>query len=101
MSNERAILFSCAGENLTAAERAFFREVEPLGFILFQRNCRDQEQVHALIDDATVSGDGGHPVSGVLTGVIAGAGGASPGSGFNTGSTKGVIVQALSGESPR
>jgi beta-N-acetylhexosaminidase len=51
LSNERAILFSCAGESLTAEERAFFREVEPLGFILFQRNCRDRAQVRALVDD--------------------------------------------------
>jgi beta-N-acetylhexosaminidase len=49
LCNERAILFSCAGESLTADERAFFREVEPLGFILFQRNCRDRAQVRALI----------------------------------------------------
>jgi beta-N-acetylhexosaminidase len=51
LSNERTILFSCAGESLTAEERAFFRAVEPLGFILFQRNCRDRVQVRALIDD--------------------------------------------------
>ena len=51
MSNERAILFSCTGESLSAEERALFRAVEPLGFILFQRNCRDRAQVRALIDD--------------------------------------------------
>ncbi|HXC28941.1 MAG TPA: beta-N-acetylhexosaminidase [Stellaceae bacterium] len=52
MSNEsRAILFSCAGETLSVDERAFFRDVDPLGFILFQRNCRTSEQVRALIAD--------------------------------------------------
>jgi beta-N-acetylhexosaminidase len=51
LSNERAILFSCAGESLTADECVFFREVEPLGFILFQRNCRCREQVEALVAD--------------------------------------------------
>jgi beta-N-acetylhexosaminidase len=51
LSHERAILFSCAGESLSAEERAFFRDADPLGFILFQRNCRDREQVKALIDD--------------------------------------------------
>ncbi len=51
MSNERAILFSSAGESLTAEERAFFREAQPLGYILFQRNCRERAQVRALIDD--------------------------------------------------
>ncbi|HWB52112.1 MAG TPA: beta-N-acetylhexosaminidase [Stellaceae bacterium] len=51
MSNERAIFFSSAGETLTAEERAFFRDAEPLGFILFQRNCRERAQVRALIAD--------------------------------------------------
>jgi beta-N-acetylhexosaminidase len=51
LSHERAILFSCAGESLSTEERAFFRDADPLGFILFQRNCRDREQVRALIDD--------------------------------------------------
>ena len=47
----RAILFSCAGEILSADERAFFRDADPLGFILFQRNCRHREQVKALVAD--------------------------------------------------
>jgi beta-N-acetylhexosaminidase len=51
LSHERAILFSCAGETLTVEERAFFRDADPLGFILFQRNCHDRQQVRALIDD--------------------------------------------------
>jgi beta-N-acetylhexosaminidase len=50
LSNEqRAILFSCAGETLNAAERSFFTEANPLGFVLFQRNCREPEQVRALV----------------------------------------------------
>jgi beta-N-acetylhexosaminidase len=44
-----AILFGCAGETLSAAERAFFTETDPLGFILFQRNCREPAQVRALV----------------------------------------------------
>ena len=51
MSHERAILFSSAGESLSPDERAFFRDADPLGFILFQRNCRDRRQVKALIAD--------------------------------------------------
>ncbi len=52
MSNEtQAILFSCAGETLSADERAFFRDARPLGFILFQRNCRHRAQVAALVAD--------------------------------------------------
>jgi beta-N-acetylhexosaminidase len=46
-----AICFSCANETLSADERAFFRDVDPLGFILFQRNCRYREQVEALVAD--------------------------------------------------
>ncbi|MBV9551258.1 MAG: glycoside hydrolase family 3 protein [Alphaproteobacteria bacterium] len=46
----RAILFGCAGETLSADERAFFRDADPLGFILFQRNCREPQQVRALLD---------------------------------------------------
>ena len=44
-----AILFGCAGETLSAAERTFFAEADPLGFVLFQRNCRDPAQVRALV----------------------------------------------------
>jgi beta-N-acetylhexosaminidase len=52
LSNEqRAILFSCAGDTLSAAERSFFAEANPLGFVLFQRNCREPEQVRALISE--------------------------------------------------
>jgi beta-N-acetylhexosaminidase len=49
LSNERAICFGFAGETLSAEERAFFAEANPLGFILFQRNCRSPEQVRALV----------------------------------------------------
>jgi beta-N-acetylhexosaminidase len=47
----KAILFGCSGEILTAAERAFFAEANPAGFILFQRNCRDPDQVRALVGE--------------------------------------------------
>jgi len=36
---------------LTDAERAFFGDANPLGFILFQRNCQDSDQVRALVAD--------------------------------------------------
>lgn len=50
MSNEpRAILFSCAGDTLSADERAFFRDANPLGFILFQRHCPAADRVRALV----------------------------------------------------
>jgi beta-N-acetylhexosaminidase len=44
-----AAIFGCAGLTLTDAEDRFFRDVEPLGFILFKRNCEAPEQVRALV----------------------------------------------------
>jgi len=43
-------VFGCSGLELTAQERAFFSDVDPLGFILFQRNCDTPDQVRALVD---------------------------------------------------
>jgi beta-N-acetylhexosaminidase len=45
----RAILFGCAGERLSAEERRLFTESDPLGFVLFGRNCREPGQVRALV----------------------------------------------------
>src|SRR3954470_15839750 len=44
----RAFIAGCAGPVLTADERAFFREAEPWGFILFRRNIETPGQVRAL-----------------------------------------------------
>ena len=44
----RAVIFGCDGHVLTADEIAFFRAVQPWGFILFGRNCGSPEQVKAL-----------------------------------------------------
>jgi beta-N-acetylhexosaminidase len=44
----KAVIFGCAGHELTAAELAFFRTEQPWGFILFARNCASPEQVRAL-----------------------------------------------------
>ena len=44
-------IFGISGPALTADERAFFREVDPAGYILFGRNCLDPEQLRALTDD--------------------------------------------------
>ncbi len=41
-------IYGCAGTSLTQEERAFFREAQPWGFILFGRNVVDREQVRAL-----------------------------------------------------
>ncbi|CCC99797.1 protein of unknown function (plasmid) [Azospirillum baldaniorum] len=45
----RAVVFGAAGTALTTDERAFFRDADPLGFILFRRNCDTPEQVRALV----------------------------------------------------
>ncbi|MBV9524043.1 MAG: beta-N-acetylhexosaminidase [Alphaproteobacteria bacterium] len=45
-----AAIFGCAGLALAADERAFFRDADPLGFILFQRNCEHPDQVRRLVD---------------------------------------------------
>jgi beta-N-acetylhexosaminidase len=42
-------IYGCSGLGLTAEERAFFREAQPWGFILFARNVHDPEQVRALV----------------------------------------------------
>lgn len=44
-------IFGLSGPHLTADERAFFREADPAGYILFGRNCVDPEQLRALTDD--------------------------------------------------
>jgi beta-N-acetylhexosaminidase len=43
------VIYGCAGTEISAEERAFFREAQPWGFILFARNVRDPEQVRSLV----------------------------------------------------
>ncbi len=43
-----AAILGCAGLRLAADEAAFFRELDPYGFILFKRNVDSPEQVRAL-----------------------------------------------------
>jgi beta-N-acetylhexosaminidase len=45
----RAVILGCSGESLNAFERRFFRTADPLGFILFRRNCRAPDQVRGLV----------------------------------------------------
>lgn len=45
----RAFICGVSGLDLTAAERAFFREADPWGLILFKRNVESPEQVRRLI----------------------------------------------------
>ncbi len=44
-------IFGLSGPVLTADERAFFRDADPAGYILFGRNCVDPAQLRALTDD--------------------------------------------------
>ncbi|MEZ5655650.1 MAG: beta-N-acetylhexosaminidase [Sphingobium sp.] len=47
----KPVIFGMAGESLSADERAFFRDSDPAGYILFQRNCVGRDQLRALTDD--------------------------------------------------
>src|SRR6266567_7569444 len=47
----KAVIFGCAGSSISPDERAFFRDADPVGFILFKRNCESPGQVRALVQD--------------------------------------------------
>jgi beta-N-acetylhexosaminidase len=44
-------IFGLAGPALTADERAFFRDADPAGYVLFGRNVVDRIQLRALTDE--------------------------------------------------
>lgn len=46
----KPVIFGLSGPVLTDDERAFFREADPLGYILFKRNVVDRAQLRALTD---------------------------------------------------
>jgi len=46
----QAAIYGLEGLELTVEERAFFRDAEPAGFILFKRNCDTREQLLRLTD---------------------------------------------------
>jgi beta-N-acetylhexosaminidase len=46
----KPVIFGISGLSLTVEERDFFREADPLGYILFKRNCGDRAQMKALTD---------------------------------------------------
>lgn len=43
-----AAIFGCAGLSLTAEEKSFFRDCDPVGFILFARNVDTPDQIRRL-----------------------------------------------------
>ena len=46
-----AIILSCEGLSLSEEERRLFASTNPLGFILFKRNCETPEQIRDLTKD--------------------------------------------------
>jgi beta-N-acetylhexosaminidase len=46
----RAVVLGCAGEKLGADERRFFAAADPVGFILFRRNCSSRDQTRGLVE---------------------------------------------------
>jgi beta-N-acetylhexosaminidase len=46
----QAAIYGIEGLEPTADERSFFRDAEPAGFILFRRNCENQDQLLRLTD---------------------------------------------------
>ncbi|MCX7343099.1 MAG: beta-hexosaminidase, partial [Proteobacteria bacterium] len=43
------VIYGCQGLILGADEREFFNKAQPMGFILFERNCQNPDQVKSLI----------------------------------------------------
>src|ERR1043165_6248590 len=46
----KALITDAAGLLLSADERAFFRDADPWGFIIFRRNVETPDQLRALTD---------------------------------------------------
>ncbi|MGV8949928.1 MAG: glycoside hydrolase family 3 N-terminal domain-containing protein [Cypionkella sp.] len=51
MIGKGAAIFGCEGPVLTAAERDFFADYDPFGFIIFARNVETPEQLRRLTGD--------------------------------------------------
>lgn len=51
MLNPKAVIFGCHTTQLLKEERDFFQRTNPLGFILFTRNCENVSQVQQLVHD--------------------------------------------------
>src|SRR6202000_532733 len=52
-------IYGCAGTELSADERAFFRETKPWGFIVFARNVAAPDQLRALVESLRETVDDG------------------------------------------
>lgn len=49
MSESKAVIFGCAGLDLSSWEKSFYAETRPWGFILFGRNIQSKRQVADLV----------------------------------------------------
>ncbi|MFC3162710.1 beta-N-acetylhexosaminidase [Ciceribacter thiooxidans] len=49
MSNNKAMILGCSGLKLTADEKAFYRDEQPWGFIVFARNLSEPSQIRDLV----------------------------------------------------
>lgn len=59
----KPVIYGLTGPELTADERALFGRVDPLGYILFKRNCENRAQLRALTDSLReVSGRADVPI---------------------------------------
>ncbi|WP_422344308.1 beta-N-acetylhexosaminidase [Parasphingorhabdus sp.] len=47
----KPVIFGMSGLSLTADEKAFFKESDPAGYIIFGRNVETKEQLRALTDE--------------------------------------------------
>ena len=47
----KALILGCQGLELSPEEKENFNKIQPLGFILLERNCKSPEQVRKLIQD--------------------------------------------------
>ncbi|MBY6114485.1 beta-hexosaminidase [Mameliella alba] len=50
MTRFGAVILGCAGSTLSEAEKSLYSETRPFGFILFNRNLQDADQIRALCD---------------------------------------------------
>lgn len=46
-----AAIYDCEGARLTGEERAFFRDADPFGFIVFARHCQSADELRAHCDE--------------------------------------------------
>ena len=47
----KPVIYGVSGHNLSDDEKSFLRDIRPVGFILFGRNCADNQQVKTLIKE--------------------------------------------------